>query len=147
MIPRASSRASWTHLKVLELHLVLLGYLEDPLGPTTEPNLNKGAEHHGLRSYNSLNFLCTALCSKNTRASKGLAKYTQSFYYALGIIPCYFGFWGLRGKGDMALQTYLVKGQGWNIKNAINQSFSDRFWWKFACSFLSDLPLRMHIFS
>ena len=68
--------------------------------------------HHGLRSYNSLNFLCTALCSKNTRASKGLAGYTQSFYYALGMSPRYFGFCGLRRKEVTALQSYLVKGQG-----------------------------------
>ena len=68
--------------------------------------------HHGLLSYNSSSFLCSALCSKNTRASKGLAKYTQSFYYVLEINPLYFGFCGLRRKGDMALQTYLVKGQG-----------------------------------
>ena len=103
--------------------------------------------HHGLRSYNSLNFLCTALCSKNTRASKGLAGYTQSFNYAFGMFPRYFGFCGLRRKEVTALQSYLVKGQGWNIKNAINQSFFDRFWWKFVCSFLSDLHLRMQIFS
>ena len=83
--------------------------------------------HHGLWSYNSLNFLCTALCSKNTRASKGLAGYTQSFNYAFGMFPRYFGFCGLRRKEVTALQSYLVKGQGCNIKNAINQSFFDRF--------------------
>ena len=62
--------------------------------------------HHGLRSYNSLIFLCTALCSKNLRASKGLAANTQQYYYASGVFPCYFGFRGLKRKGAMTLQSY-----------------------------------------
>ena len=94
--------------------------------------------HHGLLSYNSSSFLCSALCSKNTRTSKGLAKYTQSFYYALGINPGYFGFCGLRLKGDMALQTYLVKGQGWNIKKC----YKSVIFWPILMKICMQLPFR-----
>ena len=62
--------------------------------------------HHGLRSYNSLNFSCTALYSRNLRAFKGLTVNIWQNYYALGVFHRYFGFCGLKRKGAITLQSY-----------------------------------------
>ena len=45
-----------------------------------------------------------------------------------------FGFESIRGFPVNGLWSYLIKGQGWNIKIDINQSFADQFCWNFVCS-------------
>ena len=78
----------------------------------------KTAIHHGLLSYNSSNLLCRALCSENTRASKGLvAGYTQSFSYALGMSPPLFWCLQTQAEGSYGLANVLSKRPRLKYKN------------------------------